>query len=43
MQEKMRGTYLQDNLIENLCSRIAPSDLADLVLSRDSAKIAATT
>lgn len=32
MQEKMHGTYLQDNLIENVCSRITPSELADLVL-----------
>jgi DNA repair exonuclease SbcCD ATPase subunit len=41
IQEKMRGTYLQDNLIENLCSRITPSELADLVLYRNHKKIAA--
>lgn len=39
MQEKMHGTYLQDNLIEDLCSRITPSELADLVLVRDCKKI----
>jgi len=43
IQEKMHGTYLQDNLIENLCSRITPSELSDLVLERNSEKIAATT
>jgi len=43
VQDKMRGTYLQDNLIENLCSRITPSELSDLVLYRDFEKIAATT
>ena len=42
IQEKMHGTYLQDNLIENLCSCIAPSELADLVLERNNEKIAAT-
>lgn len=41
IQEKMRGTYLQDNLIENLCSRITPSELADLVLYRNHKEIAA--
>ena len=40
IQEKMHGTYLQDNLIENLCSRITPSELADLVLERNHEKIA---
>lgn len=40
IQEKMHGTYLQDNLIENLCSRIRPSELADLVLERNHEKIA---
>lgn len=43
VQEKMHGTYLQDNLIENLCSRISPSELADLVLERNCSKIAAKT
>jgi hypothetical protein len=42
LQEKMQGTYLQDNLIENLCSRITPSELADLVLERNHGKIATT-
>ncbi len=41
LQEKMHGTYLQDNLIENLCNCITPSDLADLVLNRDAARISA--
>jgi hypothetical protein len=40
IQEKMHGTYLQDNLIENLCSHITPSELADLVLERNYEKIA---
>lgn len=35
LQEKMHGTYLQDNLIQTICSRITPSDLADWSLSRD--------
>ena len=42
MQEQMHGTYLQDNVIENVCSRITPSDLADLVLGREHQKIATT-
>lgn len=41
IQEKMHGTYLQDNLIENLSSNITPSELADLVLERDCDKIVA--
>lgn len=41
MQEKMRGSYLQDNMIENLCARITPSEFADLVLSRDHEKLSA--
>ncbi|MBT3194051.1 MAG: PHP domain-containing protein [Verrucomicrobia bacterium] len=43
IQEKMQGTYLQGNLIESLCSRITPSELADLVLQRNHEKIAAMT
>ena len=39
LQEKMHGTYLQDNVIENICNCITPSDLADLVLNRNAAKI----
>jgi hypothetical protein len=35
MQEKMHGTYLQDGVIKSVCSRINPSDLADLVLDED--------
>lgn len=35
MQDKMHGTYLQDNTIENVCSHITPSELADLVLNRN--------
>lgn len=40
IERKMQGTYLQENTIENLCSRISPSDLADLILTRDHTKIA---
>ena len=43
IQEKMRGTHIQANLIENLCSRITPSELADLVRERNSPKIAMMT
>ncbi len=39
LQEKMHGTYLQDNVIGNICDCIAPSDLADLVLNRSAPKI----
>jgi len=42
IQAKMHGTYLQSNLIENLCSHITPSELADLVLERNYKKIATT-
>ena len=42
LQQKMHGTYLQDNLIESVCSRISPSDLADLVLDRNHQKLAVT-
>jgi DNA repair ATPase RecN len=41
LQGKMHGTYLQDNVIENICNCITPSDLADLVLDRNTAKISA--
>ena len=41
IKETMHGTYLQDNLIENLCRHITPSELADLVLKRDCSNIAA--
>jgi uncharacterized FlaG/YvyC family protein len=43
MQEKMHGTYLQDDLIAQFCSGITPSELADLVLERNYAKIGAMT
>ena len=43
IQDKMHGTYLQDDVIEDVCSRIRPSELADLVLDRDHQKIATTT
>jgi hypothetical protein len=43
MQEKMHGTYLQDNVIQNLCSRITPSDLADWALARNYQMIASTS
>lgn len=43
MQEKMHGTYLQENLIDTLCSHISPSDLADMILQRDVATIATRT
>ena len=42
MQEKMHGTYLQDNVIENVCRHVSPSDLADIVLSRESTKLSTT-
>ncbi len=42
IQDQMQGTYLQDNLIENMCSSITPSELADLVLERNHEKIATT-
>jgi DNA repair ATPase RecN len=32
LQEKMHGTYLQDDVITSICNRIVPSDLADFVL-----------
>ena len=42
MQTKMHGTYLQDYVIEHVCGRITPSELADLVLDRNHQMIAAT-
>lgn len=42
IQEKMHGTYLPDNLIENVCSRITPSELADLVREQNHQQIATT-
>jgi len=43
MQAKMTGTYLQDNDIHNICGRVTPSALADLVPERKREEIAATT
>jgi hypothetical protein len=43
MQNKMHGTYLQENLIETLCNNISPSDLADLILQQDVHAIATRT
>jgi len=43
MQAKMTGTYLQDSDIHNICGRVTPSALADLVLERKRDEIAATT
>lgn len=43
VQNKMHGTYLQENLIETLCSNISPSYLADLILQRDVHTIATRT
>ena len=42
MKDKMHGTYLQENLIDTLCGRITPSELADLILERNTERIAAT-
>jgi len=42
MQAQMHGTYLQDDVIENVCSRITPAALADLVLQRNHEQIAKT-
>jgi hypothetical protein len=42
LKNNLHGIYIQDNLIENVCSRITPSDLADLVLERKCQEIAAT-
>lgn len=43
IQEKMQGTYLQENVIEALCSYITPSELAELVLCRNCNEISART
>ena len=39
MQEKMHGTFMQNQIIESVCSRITPSHLADLVLDRNATEI----
>jgi DNA repair ATPase RecN len=41
LQQKMQGTYLQDNVIASICDCITPSDLADMVLARNATRIAA--
>lgn len=41
MQQHMHGTYLQDNVIESVCSHITPSELADFILDLNHAKISA--
>jgi hypothetical protein len=43
IKEKMTGSYLQDQVIEQLCNRITPFDLASCVLAEDGKKIASTT
>jgi DNA repair exonuclease SbcCD ATPase subunit len=43
LQDKMRGTYLQDNSIQTICSKTTPSDLADWTLGRDYSAIANAT
>jgi len=43
MQQKMHGTYLQENLIDTLCDHISPSELADMILDRAVAGIATRT
>jgi len=40
MQGKMHGTYLQDDVIANICRCTTPSDLADWILNRDEQAIA---
>jgi len=42
IQEKMHGTYMQENLIEAICGNILPSELADLILTRNVKEIAAS-
>lgn len=42
MRTKMHGSYLQDQTIAHICSRIAPWHLADLVRERKTAEIAKT-
>lgn len=40
MQEKMTGTYLHDHVIENICKRITPSKLSELIFTQDVNNIA---
>jgi PHP family Zn ribbon phosphoesterase len=41
MQSAMHGTYLQDTTIQAVCSSVTPSELADMVLSKNSKQLAA--
>ncbi len=43
IEEKMTGSYLQDQTIRQVCGKITPSDLATWVLSREEEKIASAT
>ena len=43
IENKMTGSYLQDQTIRQLCEKITPSDLAKWVLARENAKIASAT
>jgi hypothetical protein len=42
MEDKMTGSYLQDQTIGQVCDRITPCDLAIWVLGRENARIAST-
>jgi hypothetical protein len=41
--EKMHGTYFQDEVAEQFCSRVSPAALAALVLQRDAPQISSST
>lgn len=43
IQEKMTGSYLQDQTIEQVCQKVSPADLAIWVRARDYAQIGAAT
>ena len=43
IREHMQGTWLQETVTEQICDSITPSELADLVLSRDVTEIATKT
>ena len=42
MQSEMTGTYLYDNVIEQVCNSIAPAQLSEMILKQDVNKIAVT-
>ena len=42
LQTKLHGTYLHDEVIANVCRRVTPSELADLVLSVNHQKLSVT-